>query len=152
MTDNLESLEDWAAPLIARLSRSERRTLTRRVARDLRRSQAARIKSQRNPDGSAYAPRKPQNRRKQGGIRRRAMFSKIRTAKYLKLHADADSAGVGFTRHTAEIARVHQTGARARVNKQGLTYDYPARRLLGFAAGDVQAIRDSILHHLTQPL
>ena len=64
MTDELQALEDWVEPLLAKLSRSERRQLIRRVGRDLRRSQAQRIESQRNPDGTSYAPRKPQNRRK----------------------------------------------------------------------------------------
>jgi hypothetical protein len=38
--DPLVALEDWVAPLIARLAPSERRALARKVGQDLRRSQA----------------------------------------------------------------------------------------------------------------
>lgn len=57
-SDSLQQLEDWAAPLLARISPAEQRKLVRSIATDLRRRQIARIGKQRNPDGSKYAPRK----------------------------------------------------------------------------------------------
>lgn len=62
----IERLETWLAPLLQRLSQTERTRLAREVARDLRASQAANIRAQRGPDGakwegrkSARAPNKP---------------------------------------------------------------------------------------------
>lgn len=54
----LDTLEDWVAPLLAKLTPAARRSLALAVARDLRRSQAARIAAQRNPDGSRFEPRR----------------------------------------------------------------------------------------------
>lgn len=148
MADDLDALEDWVAPLIAKLGAKERRALARKVAQDLRRSQRERIKAQQNPDGTQYAPRKPQHRAQSGGIRRRAMFSKIRTAKYLKAKGSADAAEVGFVGRVAHIARVHQEGLRARVDRDGPRYDYPERRLIGYTGADRELIQDSVLRHL----
>lgn len=57
-SDSLQQLEDWAAPLLARISPAEQRKLVRSIATDLRRRQMARIGKQRNPDGSKYTARK----------------------------------------------------------------------------------------------
>lgn len=57
-SDSLQQLEDWAAPLLARLGPAEQRKLVRSIAQDLRRRQVKRIGQQRNPDGSKYAVRK----------------------------------------------------------------------------------------------
>ena len=146
--DDLDALEDWVAPLIAKIGAKQRRALARKVAQDLRRSQRERIKAQQNPDGTAYAPRKPQHRAQQGAIRRRAMFSKIRTAKYLKAKGTSDVAEVGFVGRVARIARVHQEGLRARVDRDGPRYDYPERRLIGYSRADRELIQDSVLRHL----
>ena len=46
------------------------RKLAKGLAAELRRRHSRRIAEARNPDGSRYAPRKPQARRKKGRIRR----------------------------------------------------------------------------------
>lgn len=152
MKNELQALEDWVMPLIANLSTRERQALARRVALDLRRSQRERIKSQQNPDGTPYAPRKPQSQSLQGAIKRRAMFSKIRTARYLKARAQGGTAEVGFAGRVAHIARIHQEGLRSRVDRSGPKTDYPERRLLGFTTEDRDLIQGSILEHLTRGL
>ncbi|SFU01454.1 phage virion morphogenesis protein [Halomonas saccharevitans] len=149
MADDLQALEDWVTPMLAQLDRKARRTLARKVAQDLRRAQRERIKAQQNPDGTPYAPRKPQHRAQQGAIRRRTMFTKIRTAKYLKARGTAEGAEVGFVGRVAHIARVHQEGLRARVDRDGPRVSYPERRLLGLSDADHQLIQDSVLRHLT---
>ncbi|WP_255213944.1 phage virion morphogenesis protein, partial [Burkholderia pseudomallei] len=58
MTDDLQALERWAGGLLAKLSPAARRQLLRELGRDLRRAQQSRVAAQRNPDGSAYEPRK----------------------------------------------------------------------------------------------
>ncbi|WP_136067089.1 phage virion morphogenesis protein [Modicisalibacter radicis] len=149
MADNLQALEDWAAPLLARLEAKERRRLARAIARDLRRSQRERIRSQTNPDGTPYAPRKPQKwLARQGSIRRKAMFGKLATAKWLKATARGDAAMVGFFGNVARLAKTHQYGLRDRVDRDGPTIEYPQRELLGFTDQDREVILDSLLTHL----
>ena len=63
MTDNLHALEEWAGLLLAKLSPGERRKLGNSIGRELRRNQQKRIASQRNPNGTPYAVRKPRKLR-----------------------------------------------------------------------------------------
>ncbi|OIT13461.1 phage virion morphogenesis protein [Ralstonia solanacearum] len=124
-----------------------RRVLARAVAVELRRRQAARIAEQRNPDGSPYAPRKPQLRHRKGRIRR-AMFARLRMARYMKAEADANTAVVTFVNKARRIATVHHFGLRDRVNKSGLMAQYPARELLGLDAADVETVTNLVAQHL----
>ncbi|MEQ9131162.1 MAG: phage virion morphogenesis protein [Salinisphaeraceae bacterium] len=148
MSNDLAALEEWAAAPLRRLQPQQRRRLTREIAYDLRRRQRERIKGQQNPDGTPYAPRKPQMRRQQGAIRRKGMFTKLRTAKYLKARGGTDVATVGFSGRAAAIARIHHYGLRAKVDRDGPQYNYPRRALLGFA-GERDDIADIILRHVT---
>jgi phage virion morphogenesis protein len=143
----LYELDAYLAGLLAKLDAPQRRVLARAVAVELRRRQSARIAAQRNPDGTAYEPRKPQLRHKRGGIRR-AMFTRLRMAKWLKAEADPNAAVVTFAGSAQRIAAVHHFGLRDRVNKNGLTAQYPARALLGLAPEDVSAITDTVLNFL----
>jgi len=62
MSDDLKALEDLeaiCAGLLRDLSPPGRRKIMRAVARDVKKSQASRIKAQKNPDGSGYEKRKP---------------------------------------------------------------------------------------------
>lgn len=148
MADDLESLEEWAAPLIERLEVTERRRLTRKMATELRRSQRERIRDQKNPDGSPYEPRK-RLRGKSGGIRRRVMFYELSKARWLKVKSTTDSASVGFFGRVARIARIHQQGERDRVGRDGPVYHYPQRELLGFSERDRALIRDMLIDHIS---
>lgn len=146
MTDNLNAVEDWAGALLKRLKPTERRKLNQTIARELRRSQQQRIAAQQNPDGSAYAPRKPRkNLRRSGGIK---MFAKLRQARHLKLQSDADSIAVGFLGNSARIARVHQEGLEDSVERGGPKVRYARRELLGFTEAELEMLRDHLLHHL----
>lgn len=151
-TENPAAIEAFAANLIAALEPAARRALAKSIAGTLRTSQAKRIAAQQNPDGTAYAPRKPQLRHQQGKLRR-TMFAKLRTGKYLKASSTADEAIVTFTREVQRIASVHQLGLRDRVNRRtGLEADYPARELLGLSADDHTLIRDIVTAHLADRL
>lgn len=151
MADQLDDLSDWLTPLITRLQPTERTRLARQVAQGLRRSQQQRIVTQRNPDGSAYAPRKPRElRAKAGRIKRKAkMFTKLRTARYLKAQGRADGAVVGFTGRIARIARVHQYGLRDRPAPGARDVQYAKRELLGLTDAERDLVRDQVLAHLT---
>ncbi|MDN7131778.1 phage virion morphogenesis protein [Halomonas sp. MC140] len=151
MPDNMESIEDWVGPLLAKLDVKQRRALARNVARDLRRRQRERIRAQTNPDGTPFAPRKAQSfRAQQGSIRRRTMFSKLSTAKWLKAAAHGDTAVVGFFGNVGRLATTHQRGLKDRVSRDGPRVEYAQRELLGFTAQDREQIMDSVLTHLGQ--
>lgn len=152
MSSDLEALETWAAPLLERLEPGARKKLARDIARELRKRQAARIKRQENPNGSPFEPRKPQARAQSGSIRRNVMFAKIRQAKFLKGRGQGDSARVGFAGRVARIARVHQYGLRDSVERNGPSYNYPERELIGYSDEDRAVIRDMILDRLDSAL
>jgi phage virion morphogenesis protein len=154
MADDLRALEDWAGALLNNLAPGARRTLNQSIARDLRRSQQQRIAAQQNPDGSAFAPRKPreQLRGKQGRIKRQRkaapMFTKLRQAKHLKLQSTANSIAIGFMQRTARLARVHPYGLRDRPGRNARDVQYAQRELLGFTPAELDLIRDQLLQHL----
>ncbi|OFJ49199.1 phage virion morphogenesis protein [Janthinobacterium lividum] len=154
MSDDLHALEAWAGALLAKLQPAQRRAINHKVAIDLRRSQAQRIKAQQGPDGSAYPARKRRKefKGKKGRIKRQkaAMFNRIRTTKYLKVHADPGKLTVGFVGKIMHVARVHQEGLTDNVSKKGPKYSYPARPLLGISEADRTLIRGSLLCHLGQ--
>ena len=152
MADDLQLLEDWAQPLLAKLHPKEQRALARQVARELRQSQARRIAAQQNPDGTPYEERKPQRPipGTTGQTKARAMFGKIRQAKHLRLLPEPQGAAVGFSGRVARIARIHQDGLRDRVTPNGPEVTYPARQLLGFSAADIDRVRTTVLAALTK--
>ncbi|MGO1068408.1 phage virion morphogenesis protein [Lysobacter sp. CA199] len=145
---DLDALEGWAAPLIAALSPTARRTLLRAVAVDLRRAQQERIARQQNPDGSAYVPRRPQRAERVGRVRRGAMFRRIRQARHLKAKITPDGVQVGYQGRVARIARVHQTGGLDPARPGGPLLRYARRQLLGFSEADRDRLRDRLLAHL----
>lgn len=147
MTDNLHALEDWAGALLAKLEPGARRQLNQQLGRELRRNQQKRLATQRNPDGTPFAPRKL--RAKAGRIKRQ-MFSKLRQAKHLRLQSSADAIAIGFMGRVARIARVHQYGLRDRPERGQADVQYDRRELLGFTHADLELIRDRLLEHLTR--
>ena len=150
MADDLHALEDWAGALLARLEPGARRQLNQQIGRELRRSQQQRVAAQRNPDGTAYAPRKPRKLRSKQGRIKRQMFSKLRQARHLKLRSTADAIAVSFMGRVARIARVHQYGLRDRPERGQAEVQYERRELLGFTDADLELIRDQLLEHLTR--
>ncbi|MGS0575531.1 phage virion morphogenesis protein [Xanthomonas oryzae pv. oryzicola] len=146
--DELTALENWAAPLLARLQPGERRTLARKIGTELRRSQSQRIGKQQAPDGTPYVPRKEQLRDKSGRIKRKNMFAKLKQAKFLKVSASPNAVSVGFVGRVSRIARVHQEGLTERVRNAGPKARYEKRVLLGLSSEDRQIVGDQLLNHL----
>ncbi|ATS38054.1 MULTISPECIES: phage virion morphogenesis protein [Xanthomonas] len=146
--DELTALENWAAPLLARLQPGERRTLARKIGTELRRSQSQRIGKQQAPDGSQYAPRKQVLRQKSGRVKRAKMFAKLRQAKYFKVSASPNAVSVGFVGRVSRIARVHQEGLTEQVRPGGPRARYEKRVLIGLSVEDRQIVRDQLLNHL----
>lgn len=146
MTDDIDALAGWVEPMLRKMGPAERRKLMKVISRDLRKANQERMKQQEDPDGDRWEPRKKRNLRgKKGAIRKKAMFSKLRTAKFLKIRTSPDEAGLAFAGPVGRIAAIHHYGLRAKVDKDGPIYDYPARRLLGFGRDDLELIADRVL-------
>ncbi|MFW9511493.1 phage virion morphogenesis protein [Xanthomonas euvesicatoria pv. euvesicatoria] len=150
--DELTALENWAAPLLARLQPGERRTLARKIGTELRRSQSQRIGKQQAPDGSPYAPRKQQLRQKSGRIKRKKMFVKLRQAKYFNVSASPNAVSVGLLGRVSRIARVHQEGLKDRVRPGGPEVHYSNSVILGITKSEREAIHDLLSLYLAGEL
>ncbi|BFU60767.1 MULTISPECIES: phage virion morphogenesis protein [Rodentibacter] len=138
--------------LIANLSPQARRQLARKIGQSLRKSQSARIARQQNPDGTAFEARKPRKNfgKKQGRIKRKAMFAKLRTARHLKVRSNGNEVSVGFNGSSAAIAAVHQYGLSGTVDrKKGIKTKYAQRELLGFTNEDLEEIETLIIDQLS---
>lgn len=140
--------EEKLKGLLDAMSPAARRRLAVDIAKRLRQSQQQRIKSQKAPDGTAYAPRKPQRIRDKKGRVKRAMFAKLRNARYLKASGDDKSAVLEFTGKVKRIARVHQLGLKDKPSKSSQEISYPKRTLLGFSSDDMNNIQETIIEHI----
>lgn len=145
--DNLQDVDAWLTALLATLEPAARNRMMRQLAQALRRTQQQNIRLQRNPDGSGFEPRRVSARSKTGRIKRQ-MFAKLRTAKYLKTAASADSASVQFDGKVQRIARVHHYGLRDRVSRKGPEVRYAERRLLGVNDEVEKLTRDILVQWL----
>ncbi|MHA0982395.1 phage virion morphogenesis protein [Kosakonia cowanii] len=140
--------EEKLKGLLDAMSPAARRRLAVDIAKRLRQSQQQRIKSQKAPDGTAYAPRKPQRIREKKGRVKREMFAKLRTARYLKASGSDSAAVVEFTGKVQRIVRVHQYGLKDRPGKKCPVISYPKRTLLGLSSHEQNMISDMIIAHL----
>ena len=148
----VEEVQAKLNALINNLSPQSRRQLARNIGQALRKNQQARIARQENPDGTAFEPRKPRKEfgKKKGRIKRKAMFAKLRTARYFKIQSNADEVSVGFNGSSATIANVHQYGLTGIVDRtKNIKAQYAQRELLGFSQSDLDVIEDLILEQLS---
>jgi phage virion morphogenesis protein len=149
----IDGMTEWCEGFLLKLSPGSRAQLAGTLARELRTSQSTRIGAQMNPDGSGYAPRKPQKslRKKKGSLRKGAMFRKLRSARYLSAKGDSSRAVVAFAGRVSRIANVHQYGLTDLVRPGGPSVQYARRELLGFSSSDVDNVKTIILNHLAGP-
>ncbi|AXB75474.1 phage virion morphogenesis protein [Novosphingobium sp. P6W] len=219
MTDGLAEVERLAGALLRGVSAGQRRILMRKMARDLVISQRQRITAQRQPDGSAFAARKPKSQpvtgrgtacffypsgggeprrvimksftwgtgrmmtgfdievgairsfefdkivkwlpvpeehrngggsrlRRRGGLRRRAMFRRLATSRFLKTGTDDQGFWVGFSGRISQIADVHQHGLRDKPSLRAKAVAYPKRELLGATPADRERMLDVLYDHI----
>lgn len=85
--------------------------------------------------------------RRRGTIKSKAMFRRLRTARYLKSGATADEAWVGWTGGTATIAGIHQDGGTDWPGKKGKPVRYARRVLLGLTTTERGRLVDRLLEH-----
>lgn len=217
MNDGLAELEALAGSLLRSLSGSQRRTLLRRMARDLTLRNRTRIMAQREPDGGAFTPRKAKapavtgrgatcflypsgggaprrvimksftwstgrmmtgfdieagairsfafdkvvkwlpvppehanrgsNLRRRGGAKRRAMFRRLASGRYLRSQADDRSFWVGFSDKASAVASIHHYGLRDKPNLRAKDADYPRRELIGANDDDREHLLDLLYDH-----
>lgn len=145
--NELSPFDAHLAGLITALSPQSRKSLAVAVSKRLRASQQQNIKRQQAPDGTPYAPRKtPLCNTKR--LRDRAMFSKLRTTRYMKAKGSGDEAVVEFVGRVKRMANVHHYGLRDRPTPHSADVKYEARPLLGFSPADVQMIEAAVVEHL----
>lgn len=148
----VEEVKAKLTALINNLSPQARRQLARNIGQALRKNQQARIARQENPDGTAFEPRKPRKEfgKKKGRIKRKAMFAKLRTARYFKIQSNANEVSVGFNGSSAMIAKVHQYGLMSSPSKtKDFKVRYAQRELLGFSQSDLDIIEDLVIEQLS---
>lgn len=137
------------AGLITALSPQSRKSLAVAVSKRLRASQQQNIKRQQAPDGTPYAPRKTPLRNTKR-LRDRAMFSKLRTARYMKAKGSSDEAVVEFVGRVKRMANVHHYGLRDRPSPHSADVKYEARQLLGIGLPEMKIIEDYVLYHISE--
>jgi phage virion morphogenesis protein len=86
--------------------------------------------------------------RRRGGLRRRAMFRRLATSRFLKTGTDDQGFWVGFSGKVSQIADVHQRGLRDRPSLRAKAVAYPKRELLGTTPADRERLLDLLYDHL----
>lgn len=147
---DFDAVDQLCRNLLYNTAPAARRQIARTVAREVRKSQSARIGQQQNPDGSAFAPRreKPGRNDPRGRLRRQAMFKKLRMARYLKAGVAGDEAWVGFSGPIARIASVHQEGGMDKPAPGMKKVRYARRTLLGLTEAESQRMLDIVLERV----
>jgi phage virion morphogenesis protein len=149
MSDDFAPIEQLVRDLLVRTAPPERARLLRTIAPEVRRGQGASIAAQREPDGTAFAPRRPKPQRPgKGRLRAQKMFRKLRLARNLKAGATADEAWIGFAGRAARIAGVHQEGGSDAPGPGQAKVRYARRILLGLTDADRDRVIDAILAHV----
>lgn len=143
--NDLSELAEWAGPLIQQLDTKQRSKLMRELIQYSRKQNQKRIKAQVSPDGEKFTPRKRPEY--QGKIKRGAMFTKLRLARFMRTSATTNSAAINILGRAGRIAAEHHYGLRGRVNNHA-EYTYPERKLLGFSSEDREAITSMVLNYL----
>ncbi|CVH38142.1 phage virion morphogenesis protein [Serratia marcescens] len=144
----LNPFDTRLAGLIAKLSPQSRKSLAVAVSKRLRAGQQQHIKRQQAPDGTPYTPRKTRLRNKKR-LRDRAMFSKLRTARYLKAQGNSDAAVVEFVGRVQRMANVHHYGLRDRPTPHSEAVKYESRPLLGFNESALEEIEQILIDFIS---
>ncbi len=145
----LNPFDTRLAGLIAKLSPQSRKSLAVAVSKRLRAGQQQHIKRQQAPDGTPYAPRKTRLRNKKR-LRDRAMFSKLRTTRYLKAQGNSDAVVVEFVGRVQRMANVHHYGLRDRPTPHSDAVKYEARRLVVFGRFYYKINQTAVIEHLAE--
>ncbi|ECX4790721.1 phage virion morphogenesis protein [Salmonella enterica] len=139
---DLMDLDIALGAMLMNLAPTVRKKMLRELSKELRNRQKKRITAQKNPDGSAYAPRRAH-------LERGKMFKRVKLARNLKFRATDADATVEFRGPHIRTEQIHQFGLEGRISPQShRMVKYPARRLLGFSREDEAWLRETLLNWL----
>jgi phage virion morphogenesis protein len=148
LPDDFAPIADLAGALLRNVAGPARRTLLRQVAREGQQANRTRIAGQVQPDGTPFEPRRAKPTKK-GRIRQKAMFRKLRLARYLKAGSTENQAWIGFNGRAAAVARIHQDGLADAPARGQAKVRYARRVLLGLSDADRERVMDLLLDHVT---
>ena len=136
---DFSGLTDWLQRIDTQLDDGQKQALMRRIATRLRQQWSQRIRSQVDPSGAGFIPRKAKGRKfRSKRVKTGAMFTK--TPRLLKTAYSANHAEIGFAGRMAAIMAVHQYGQVARPSPTVRPVQYAVRETVGFSAEDEQLI------------
>ena len=92
--------------------------------------------------------RNSSNPRRRGGLRRRTMFRRLASSKFLRVNTSDDGFWIGFTGKVAEIADVHHSGLRDRPSLKAQVMTYPKRELLGATDADKEMLTNMLFSYV----
>lgn len=139
--NDFSELTVWLQRINEQLDDDGKRQLMHRIATKLKQRWAQRIRSQVDPSGAGFVPRKAKNRRFRGQIGRiktGAMF--VRASGMLKTAYSSSHAEVGFSGRLAQIMAVHQYGQVAKPSRNVRAVKYAQRETVGWSAEDEQLL------------
>lgn len=87
--------------------------------------------------------------RRRGGLRRKAMFRRLGSGRYLRAQADDRSFWVGFSGKASQVAGIHHHGLRDKPSLRAKAIDYPRRELIAAGDADREHLLDLLYTHLT---
>ncbi|WP_294192283.1 phage virion morphogenesis protein [uncultured Sphingomonas sp.] len=144
-------IEQLCRDLLLRVGAAERSKLMRAIGREIRKSQSDRIARQQEPDGAAFAPRRPKKvRAGKGRLRAQKMFRKIRMAKNLRSGGNGDEVWVGFGGQASRVATIHQLGLPDAPAIGQSKVRYARRLILGLSEDEQSRMIEFLLHRLTR--
>ena len=136
---NFSGLTDWLQRIDTQLDDGQKQALMRRIATRLRQQWSQRIRSQIDPSGAGFIPRKAKGRKfRSKRVKTGAMFTK--TPRLLKTAYSTNHAEIGFAGRMAAIMAVHQYGQVARPSPTVRPVQYAVRETVGFSSEDEQLI------------
>lgn len=143
--------------LVAALKPSEQKKLAKKIGQQLIKINATRIKKNIAPDGTAFAPRLPQNKKnkiqKTRKKRQARLFQKMAKAGRLQQKFESGALKLSFKPSKNRLEAIHHFGLSDKVNETGsVTHQYAERPLLGINQADEVEITDSLIQHLADHL
>ena len=136
---DFSGLTDWLQRIDTQLDDGQKQALMRRITTRLRQQWSQRIRSQVDPSGAGFIPRKAKGRKFRGKrVKTSAMFT--RASRMLKTAYSTHHAEIGFAGRMAQIMAVHQYGQVARPSPTVHPVQYAVRETVGFSSEDEQLI------------
>lgn len=136
---DFSGLSDWLRRIDSQLDDGQKQALMRRITTRIKQQWSQRIRSQIDPSGAGFVPRKAKPRKFRGKrVKTGAMFTKAN--RQLKTAYSSHHAEIGFAGRLATIMAVHQYGQVAKPSPNARAVQYAVRETVGFSSEDEQLI------------